>query len=140
MFSGAGFLGSDFCDAEGLILWPDSASGPFEVWFSSTPVPIIGTLLFGSAGSSLLTELVTCWGEAVNPCDTLSFSSGTVKGLSDFKDLLLQIWGFEGDWLDIAVGDVTDVFNVCSELWRDADLVLSLLGGEGGRSSCWLGG
>lgn len=98
MFSGVGFLGSDFWDGEGLILWPDRVSDPFvEALESSAPVPIIEPLSFGRAGSSLLTELVTCWGEAVEPCDTLSFNSGTVKGLSDFKDLLLQIWGFEGD-------------------------------------------
>lgn len=53
----------------------------------------------------------------------MSFNSGTAKGLSDFSDLLLQSWGWEGDWL----------FG-----WLSVDLWLSFLEGVGGRSPCRL--
>lgn len=40
----------------------------------------------------------SCAEAAVEPCEEVSFSWGTVKGLSDFRDLLRQSCGCEGDW------------------------------------------
>lgn len=49
----------------------------------------------------------SCAEAAVEPCEEVSLSWGTVKGLSDFRDLLRQSCGCEGDWSAI---DEEDVF------------------------------
>lgn len=64
------------------------------------PRPVLaanGGLGFGSSGSSLFKELMTCCDDEVDPWDEVSLSSGSVKGLSDLRDLRRKSCGCDGD-------------------------------------------
>lgn len=60
--------------------------------------PAKGGLGFGREGSSCCNAPASCAEAAVDPCEEVSLSCGTVKGLSDLRDLLRQSCGCEGDW------------------------------------------
>lgn len=60
--------------------------------------PAKGSLGFGREGMSCSNAPASCAEAAVEPCEEVSLSWGTAKGLSDFRDLLRQSCGCEGDW------------------------------------------
>lgn len=87
--------------------------------------PAKGGLGLGREEVSCCKTPASCAEAAVEPCEEVSLSWGTVKGLSDFRDLLRQSCGCEGDW---SAMDEQDVFACSGGAEGRALLLLGVMG------------
>lgn len=87
--------------------------------------PAKGGLCLGREEVSCCKTPASCAEAAVEPCEEVSLSWGTVKGLSDFRDLLRQSCGCEGDW---SAMDEEDVFACSGGAEGRALLLLGVMG------------